>query len=174
MPHFAANLSMLWPELDVYDRFRAAAEAGFSRVEILFVHALDRERIARLLKDHALELVLFDPYPGNWEAGERGLLSLPGREDEFALSIIAALEAAKLFGTRRLNAIAGVLPPGVNRAAAEKTAIDNLRRAAPLARSPRGQEVAGAAARPAPSSCSRQRTESEPEPKPAGEKTAQA
>ena len=28
MPHFAANLSMLWPELDVYDRFRAAAEAG--------------------------------------------------------------------------------------------------------------------------------------------------
>jgi hydroxypyruvate isomerase len=133
MPHFAANLSMLWPELDVYDRFRAAAEAGFSRVEILFVHALDRERIARLLKDHTLELVLFDPYPGNWDAGERGLLSLPGREDEFAQSITDALEASKLFGTRRLNAIAGVLPPGVHRAAAEKTAIDNLRRAAPLA-----------------------------------------
>ncbi|TMA38001.1 MAG: hydroxypyruvate isomerase, partial [Deltaproteobacteria bacterium] len=29
MPRFAANLTMLWPELDVYDRFRAAAEAGF-------------------------------------------------------------------------------------------------------------------------------------------------
>ena len=80
MPRFAANLSMLWPELDVYDRFGAAAEAGFSRVEILFVHALDRDRIARLLKEHALELVLFDPAPGNWDAGERGLLSLPGRE----------------------------------------------------------------------------------------------
>src|SRR5207245_1772879 len=38
MPRFAANLSMLWPELDVYERFRAAAEAGFSRVEILVVH----------------------------------------------------------------------------------------------------------------------------------------
>ena len=61
MPRFAANLSMLWPELDVYDRFAAAAAAGFSRVEILFVHALDRQRIASLLKEHALELVLFDP-----------------------------------------------------------------------------------------------------------------
>jgi hydroxypyruvate isomerase len=133
MPHFAANLSMLWPELDVYERFRAAAEAGFRRVEILFVHALDRERVARLLKDHALELVLFDPSPGNWDAGERGLLSLPGREADFAQSIADALEAAKLFGTQRLNAIAGVLPPGVTREAAEPTAIDNLRRAAPLA-----------------------------------------
>src|SRR5712692_2838083 len=133
MPHFAANLSMLWPELDVYDRFRAAADAGFSRAEILFVHALDRDRVAYLLEEHRLELVLFDPYPGNWDAGERGLLSLPGREAEFAQSIAEALAAAKLFGTHRLNAIAGVLPPGVSRSAAETTAIDNLRRAAALA-----------------------------------------
>jgi hydroxypyruvate isomerase len=133
MPRFAANLSMLWPELDVYERFRAAAEAGFARVEILFVHALDHERVARLLKDHSLELVLFDPYPGNWDAGERGLLSLPGREADFAQSITDALEAAKRFGTHRLNAIAGVLPPGVSREAAQQTAINNLRQAAPQA-----------------------------------------
>jgi hydroxypyruvate isomerase len=133
MPRFAANLSMLWPELDVYDRFGAAAAAGFSRVEILFVHALDRDRVARLLKEHTLELVLFDPAPGNWDAGERGLLSLPGREDEFLASVRDALDAARVFGTRRLNAIAGVLPDGVSRAAAEQTAVANLRQAAPLA-----------------------------------------
>lgn len=133
MPHFAANLSMLWPELEVYDRFEAAADAGFSRVEILFVHALDHDRIARLLKQHHLELVLFDPAPGDWDSGERGLLSLPGREAEFAQSIRDALVAAKQLGTGRLNAIAGVLPPGITRAAAEATAIANLRAAAPLA-----------------------------------------
>src|SRR5262249_7991569 len=44
-----------------------------------------------------------------------------------------ALQAARLFGTRRLNAIAGVLPGGVSRADAERTAVDNLRKAAPLA-----------------------------------------
>lgn len=133
MPRFAANLSMLWPELDVYDRFGAAAAAGFSAVEILFVHALDRDRIAGLLKQHALELVLFDPAPGNWDAGERGTLSLPGREDDFQRSIRDALDAARVFGTRRLNAIAGVLPDGVARDDAEQTAVANLRQAAPLA-----------------------------------------
>ena len=124
---------MLWPELDVYDRFGAAAAAGFSRVEILFVHALDRQRIADLLEQHHLELVLFDPAPGNWEAGERGLLSLPGREADFLRSIEDALEAAKKFGTRRLNAIAGVLPQHVKREDAERTAMNNLQKAAPIA-----------------------------------------
>jgi len=133
VPRFAANLSMLWPELDVYDRFAAAANAGFRRVEILFVHALDRHRIAGLLREHQLELVLFDPSPGNWDAGERGLLSLPGREEEFMTSIRDALHAASMFGTRRLNAIAGVPPPGIDRSDAERTAIHNLRAAAPLA-----------------------------------------
>src|SRR4051794_33113747 len=127
MPRFAANLSMLWPELDVYDRFRAAAEAGFSRVEILFVHALDHDRIAALLVEHHLELVLFDPKPGDWDGGERGLLSLPGREAEFRDSIDAALTAARRFGTERINCLAGVLPPGVSREDAERTAIANLR-----------------------------------------------
>lgn len=133
MPKFAANLSMLWPELDVYDRFRAARQAGFSRAEILFVHALDRDRIASLLEELNLELVLFDPDPGNWEAGERGLLSLPGRESEFMSSVDAALETAQTFGTRRLNAIAGVIPRGVSADTAERTAIANLQAAAPRA-----------------------------------------
>src|SRR2546423_1633492 len=122
MPRFAANLSMLWPELDVYDRFRAAREAGFSRVEILFVHALDHDRIASLLKEHDLELVLFDPAPGNWEAGERGLLSLPGREAEFLQAIRDAVATAKRFGTHRLNAIAGIQPLGVSYREAFRTA----------------------------------------------------
>jgi hydroxypyruvate isomerase len=133
VPRFAANLSMLWPELDVYDRFGAAARAGFGRVEILFVHELDRARVERLLHEHALELVLFDPSPGNWEAGERGLLSVPGREDEFLQTIRGAVQAATKFGTRRLNAMAGIPPEGVSRDQALRTAVSNLRSAAPIA-----------------------------------------
>src|SRR5204862_385506 len=79
MPRFAANLTMLWPDLDVYDKFRAAAEAGFRRVEILFVHQLDPARVERELREHRLELVLFDHAPGDWAKGERGVLSMPGR-----------------------------------------------------------------------------------------------
>jgi hydroxypyruvate isomerase len=132
MPRFAANLTMLWPELDVYDRFRAAAQAGFRRVEILFVHPLDPARVQKELKEHRLELVLFDPAPGDWEHGERGLLSVPGREGEFVQTVRDAVASAKRFGTRLLNALAGIPPAGTPREVAQRTAIANLRAAAPL------------------------------------------
>lgn len=127
MPRFAANLSMLWPELDVYERFRAAADAGFSRAEILFVHVLDQERIAHLVKDLGLELVLFDPAPGDWEAGERGLGCIPGRQDEFRRSVADAISTATRFGTGRLNALVGIQPSGVSDAQASTTLVENLR-----------------------------------------------
>jgi hydroxypyruvate isomerase len=132
MPRFAANLTMLWPELDVYDRFRTAAEAGFHRVEILFVHPLDPARVEQALRDNGLELVLFDPAPGDWTKGERGLLSIPGREEEFLATVREAATSAKRFGTKLLNALAGIPPAGVSRADAERTAIANLRAAVPL------------------------------------------
>ena len=132
MPRFAANLTMLWPELDVYQRFRAAAQAGFRRVEILFVHALDPVRVVEALEEYNLDLVLFDPAPGDWEKGERGLLSVPGREQEFLATVRDAAAAAARFGTRLLNALAGIPPPGAPRELAERTAVANLRAAAPL------------------------------------------
>jgi hydroxypyruvate isomerase len=131
MPTYAANLSMLWPELDVYDRFQAAADAGFGRVEILFVHQLDQQRLASLLDQHQLQLVLFDPSPGNWDAGERGLMSLPGREDEFLATVREALATAQRLGVKRLNVLAGA--PTVPHEAAFETALGNLRKAAELA-----------------------------------------
>lgn len=132
MPRFAANLTMLWPELDVYDRFRAAAEAGFRRVEILFVHALDPARVERELREHRLELLLFDPAPGDWANGERGLLSLPGREQEFLGTVRDAVAAAGRFGTRLVNALAGIPPASASREVAQETAVGNLRAAIPL------------------------------------------
>ena len=36
MPKFAANLTMLFNEVDFLDRFAAAAKAGFKGVEYLF------------------------------------------------------------------------------------------------------------------------------------------
>jgi hydroxypyruvate isomerase len=133
MPRFAANLSMLWPELDMYDRLGAAADAGFSRVEILFVHGLDHDKLERLLREHHLELVLFDPAPGDWEAGERGVAVNPDRRDAFQASIREALETAQRLGVRRLNVITGIPKPGVTDADARQTLIDNFGWAATLA-----------------------------------------
>ncbi len=126
MPKFAANLSMLWPELDMYDRFGAAAAAGFSRVEILFVHTLDLARVASLLHDHNLQLVLFDPAPGDWEAGERGLACNPSRQAEFQRTVLEALQSAERLGVRQLNLLTGIPRPGVSELDAHRAIVDNF------------------------------------------------
>lgn len=132
MPRFAANLSMLWQELDPYDRFAAAASAGFSRVEMLFPHELEATRLAKLLRGLDLEMVVFDPAAGDWANGERGLLCLPSREGEFLETLRAAIELAQRIGTHRLNALVGVLPAGSQRDEGWQVAVDNLQAAVPL------------------------------------------
>ena len=118
---------MLWPEIDdPYERFRAAAGAGFSRVERLFVHDLDAARVGDLLGELGLELVLFDPYPGDWEAGERGLLAVPGRELQMRETVLEAIETAQVLGVARLNVLSGMLPDGVDRKDAKEVAVANL------------------------------------------------
>lgn len=46
MPKFAANLSMLFIEVDFVDHFAAAAKAGFRAVECQFPDAEPAEQIA--------------------------------------------------------------------------------------------------------------------------------
>ena len=80
MPRFAANLSFLYTDLPFPERFAAAARDGFRAVEYLFPYEHEVETLARLLKENGLQQALFNAPPGNWEAGERGLAALPGRE----------------------------------------------------------------------------------------------
>ncbi len=132
MPRFAANLSMLWQELDPYERFHAAAEAGFHAVEMLFPYELDADRLEHTLSELDLRMVLFDPAPGDWASGERGLLCVPGREAEFLETVHDAARLASRLGTKQLNALVGIVPPNVSREEARETAVRNLRAAAPI------------------------------------------
>lgn len=125
---------MLWQDLDPYDRFAAASAAGFTHVEMLFPHELDADRLASILGDLKLSMVVFDPAAGDWTAGERGLLALPGREAEFVATLREAIKLATRIGTSRLNALVGIPPAGVSSDRAHHTAIANLNSAAPLVR----------------------------------------
>lgn len=130
MPRFAANLSMMFTEVPFLDRFDAAREAGFSGVEYLFPYDFEPEAIAARLRKNSLENVLFNMPPGNWAAGERGIASLPGREEEFRAGVEKGLEFAQKLGVRRLHAMAGIPPAGLDPAACRATLISNLRYAA--------------------------------------------
>ena len=46
MPRFAANLTMLFNEVEFLDRFAAAAAAGFRAVEYLFPYAYEKDQLA--------------------------------------------------------------------------------------------------------------------------------
>jgi hydroxypyruvate isomerase len=130
MPRLAANLSTLFQEIEFLDRFEAAAKAGFKGVELHFPYAIRPERIRKRLDDFGLELVAFDSPPGDWNAGERGMAALHGREDEFKRSIGRAVEYAEATRCTRLHVMAGVAndPEGMEHSLEHY--VDSLRYAA--------------------------------------------
>ena len=133
MPRFAANLSMLYPELDFLDRFEAAASDGFKAVEYLFPYAYDARELAARLVAHGLQQVLFNAPPGDWDGGEKGLACLPGREADFRSAIVRALGYAQALGCPRVHVMAGLVPPGAARETVRPTYVANLRWAATAA-----------------------------------------
>jgi 2-dehydrotetronate isomerase len=133
MPKLAANLSMLFTEREFLDRFALAASCGFRGVEILFPYDFEPAVIAGALSSAALELVLFNTSPGDFQAGERGIAALPGREEEFRRTFKISLEYARTLSCRRIHLMAGVVPESLGHASCRACFIQNLRWAARLA-----------------------------------------
>jgi hydroxypyruvate isomerase len=110
MPKFAANLSMMFNEVPFLDRFAAAADCGFTAVEYLFPYDHPAEVVAERLRAAGLAQALFNMPAGDWEAGERGMAALPGREADFAAALDTAIAYAKVIGTPLLHMMAGLAP----------------------------------------------------------------
>ena len=126
MPKFAANLSMMYQEHPFLERFGAAAADGFKGVEFLFPYEFSPTDIKERLDRHGLTQVLFNCPPGDWAKGERGLASLPGREDEFKGSFAKALSYVDVLGNRRLHVMAGLMQPSRTREEHRTTYVKNL------------------------------------------------
>jgi hydroxypyruvate isomerase len=114
MPRFAANLSFLFNEVPFLERFGEAAHAGFRAVEFAFGYEYQVKEIAARVAEHKLDVVLINAPPGDWEAGDRGLASLPGREHEFSASIVTALRYAQALRCPRVHVLSGLLPEGAD------------------------------------------------------------
>ena len=126
MPRFAANLSMLYNEHKFLDRFAAAAKDGFKAVEFLFPYAFDAQVLKLRLNDNGLQQVLFNAPPGDWDAGERGLACLPGREADFQTDFRKALDYAEVLNCPRIHVMAGLKPPDVDATMLEETYTQNI------------------------------------------------
>jgi hydroxypyruvate isomerase len=125
---------MMYPEFPFLERVAAAARDGFRGVEYLFPYEHPAVELKRRLDAQGLTQALFNAPPGNWEKGERGLASRPGREDEFRRSIDTALDYARVLGNQRLHVMAGLIAPGEDRLRHRDVYVANLAHAAAQAR----------------------------------------
>ena len=130
MPRFAANLTLLFNEVEFLDRFALAAKAGFVGVEYHFPYGFDKAELAEQLKRHNLVQVLYNLPAGDWTAGERGIGCLPDRRREFQDGVGQAIEYASALGCRQINCLAGITPPGQSEEKLRTTFVANLQFAA--------------------------------------------
>lgn len=131
MSKFAANLTMMYTEIDFISRFAAAARNGFTGVEYLFPYAYPKEQLVAALQTNNLTQALHNLPVDNWASGDRGSACDPNRQAEFREGVDRAIEYARALGCRQLNCLVGTKPSGVSDEQALDAVIGNLKYAAP-------------------------------------------
>ncbi len=130
MPKFAVNLSMLFTEYPLIERFAAAKAAGFDHVEIQFPYELSIAQIQQQLALNQQQLILINLPAGDWAAGERGIACHTARQAEFRQGVSQALEYASALNVRQINCLAGIKPPDQSNAQTDSVFAENLAYAA--------------------------------------------
>ena len=125
-----ANLSMLFTELPLLQRVRAAAAAGFTAVEIQFPYEVPAIQLKEELQRCAMPLALINLPAGDLMQGGDGIACHPKRREQFANALDEALSYALMVRPRMVNVLAGRLPEDVSRGRAVATLAANLRDAA--------------------------------------------
>lgn len=133
---FDVNLSMLWTDLPLTDRPRAAAVAGFEAVEMWWPFAgptppaREVDALVQALEDAGTRLVCLNFDGGDFARGERGLLSLPEVEARFRDAVDSGVALAGRLGCRTLNALYGNASPALDAARRDDIAAERLAMAA--------------------------------------------
>lgn len=133
MPKLDANITLLFTEVPFLDRFDRARQSGFDAVECWFPYDYSAEALCQAAQDAGVEMVLINAPAGDWAEGDRGILALPGRDQEFRDGFSVAVSYAKRLGCTRINCLAGVPGSGVSTDEAGATLIANLKSVVPLA-----------------------------------------
>jgi hydroxypyruvate isomerase len=137
---FCLNVSILFTEFPLLERFARARDAGFDAVELWWPSGEDPAAVRAAVEDAGVDVVGLNFDAGDMPAGDRGLISDPARQEAFRANVPVALELADAVGCRKLNALAGHELPGMERTAQLELARDNVRFAAEAARA-QGAEV---------------------------------
>ncbi|MEW2521909.1 TIM barrel protein [Actinacidiphila alni] len=131
---FDVNLSILFTELPLLERPAAVAAAGFDAVELWWPWGDDPtppqaelDALRSALESAGTRLVGLNFYAGQLPGPDRGALSVPGEESErFRANVDVAAGFAASVGCTALNALYGNRVEGVDPAAQDELALENL------------------------------------------------
>ena len=127
MLNFSANLSLLFTEVPLIQRFALAKQAGFQAVEIQFPYELTIDEISQQLTEHELKLVLINVPAGDLMQGGDGLACVPGQEHLFQEAVQQALRYAAVLNIPSINILAGRQPVHADLLPCLETLAKNLR-----------------------------------------------
>lgn len=127
MSKLAVNLSMIFTEVPLIERFALARQHGFQHVEIQFPYELSIEQIQTQLQLHALSLCLINVPAGDLMQGGDGLAGVPGKELEFHRGLEQAITYAKALNVPSVNILAGKQPADADLLPCLNTLAENLK-----------------------------------------------
>jgi len=130
MLKFTANLSLLFTEVELIDRFEAAKQHGFEAVEIQFPYQLSIETLQLMLQNNGLKLVLFNVAADDLMQGGEGLACVPEKREQFRHALAQAVDYARVLNPEAINILAGRCFDSSRLTDYMQTFKDNLRLAA--------------------------------------------
>lgn len=107
MLRFSANLSLLFTEVPLQQRFQAAKEHGFAAVEIQFPYELNANTIRQKLDSQQLKLVQFNVDADNLLQGGEGLAAVPEKQRQFKEAVAQSAAYAKVLKPDVINVLPG-------------------------------------------------------------------
>ena len=127
MTKLAVNLSLIFTEVPLIERFALAHQQGFSHVEIQFPYALSIAQIRQQLDQHQLSLCLINVPAGDLMHGGNGIAGIPGEEVAFANAIDRAIAYATALDVPSVNILAGKQPQDSDLLSCLNTLANNLK-----------------------------------------------
>lgn len=129
MLNFAVNLSLIFSEVPLLERFQAAADIGFKYVEIQFPYEYSAKQLKSAAEAAGVEIVLFNLPAADLMTGGEGLACVPSRVNEFDEALEKAVEYAHVLQPRWLNVLAGRNHNEQEKPIYQKTLVRNLKKA---------------------------------------------
>jgi hydroxypyruvate isomerase len=105
MLKFTANLSLLFTEVPLLERFKMAKQHGFTAVEIQFPYSLNVQLLHDVLEENELKLVLFNVDADDLLQGGEGLACVPDKRQQFQHAVDQAIAYADILKPELINVL---------------------------------------------------------------------